>query len=194
MILDRTDAERLVAAHAPLAAAVGDWGHRLSNRRGDRRDFVQAATLGVWEAARRFDPARGVAFYAYCSPWAKKRVRDLARQESAGGLYAPQDHGFVRRSPVSLAAFCDEDGEAFDFLPAPAAESRRDVAAFWRAVDGCLDSLRLRLVAWLYYRCGWHDAEIAAAMKLSRSRVYQYRADALARLKRAAGRFVEFVA
>ena len=60
----RGDADALVEEHLGLADRIA---RRLTPAGQAREDFVQVARLGLVEAARRFEPGRGVPFSAYAS-------------------------------------------------------------------------------------------------------------------------------
>ena len=58
---------------------------------GDPADFYQGGMLGLIEAVRRFDPARGCAFATYATPFIKGelvRVAELARGRKHGDKQA----------------------------------------------------------------------------------------------------------
>ncbi|MFQ5472316.1 MAG: sigma-70 family RNA polymerase sigma factor [Dehalococcoidia bacterium] len=60
---------RFVEFHSQLA----QWASQPYLRVGiDRDDLIQIALLGLLEAARRFDPAREVAFATYAIPWIRQ--------------------------------------------------------------------------------------------------------------------------
>ena len=65
------DVDSLVADHLPLVrSVVAGMAHRYP-RHCDRDDLVAAGTFGLVEAARRFDPSKGVPF----ERWAALRIR-----------------------------------------------------------------------------------------------------------------------
>jgi hypothetical protein len=51
-----------------------------------REDITQEALLGLLEAARRFDPDRGVKFTTYCYPWIMKFVLGFVERNISRGL------------------------------------------------------------------------------------------------------------
>lgn len=60
------------------------YARRAAARMGlSESDAEQEATLGLLEAARRFDPARGVPFRAYALWWVRKKVREWIFDNSA---------------------------------------------------------------------------------------------------------------
>lgn len=67
----RHDAQDLVANSLPLVRSVVNGLAANYPRHCDREELVAAGTLGLVEAARRFDPSRGVPF----ERWAVLRIR-----------------------------------------------------------------------------------------------------------------------
>ena len=65
------EARRLVEAHLPLVRHVLSGVAAHYPRHADREELAQAATLGLVEAAARFDATRGVPF----DRWAALRIR-----------------------------------------------------------------------------------------------------------------------
>lgn len=65
------DAKALVEAHLPMVRHVLAGVAAHYPRHADREELQQAATLGLVEAAARFDPSRGVPF----DRWAALRIR-----------------------------------------------------------------------------------------------------------------------
>jgi RNA polymerase sigma factor for flagellar operon FliA len=89
----RTTEEQLVKDHLPLVHyAVAEISHRIPSH-VSRADLVSAAMLGLAQAARSFDPERGIAFDRFASTrirgalldelrgrdWASRSVRAKAR-------------------------------------------------------------------------------------------------------------------
>jgi RNA polymerase sigma factor for flagellar operon FliA len=98
----RADEGRLVRDHLPLVQqAVSDLSSRLP-RHVHRDELYSAAMLGLAQAARSFDPGRGIAFERHASnrirgalldelrsaDWASRSVRSRARslRQAADGL------------------------------------------------------------------------------------------------------------
>ena len=92
--------EQLVRDHLPLVQyVVSEVAHRVPNH-VSRSDLVSAGMLGLAQAARSFDPERGIAFDRFASTrirgalldelrgrdWASRSVRSRAR-----GLQATQE-------------------------------------------------------------------------------------------------------
>ena len=92
--------DQLVREHLPLVQyVVSEVAHRVPNH-VSRSDLVSAGMLGLAQAARSFDPERGIAFDRFASTrirgalldelrgrdWASRSVRSRAR-----GLQAAQE-------------------------------------------------------------------------------------------------------
>jgi len=92
--------DQLVREHLPLVQyVVSEVAHRVPNH-VSRSDLVSAGMLGLAQAARSFDPERGIAFDRFASTrirgalldelrgrdWASRSVRSRAR-----GLQATQE-------------------------------------------------------------------------------------------------------
>ena len=74
-----TEAHALVALHLPrVRATVNRFVQRLPAA-VDREDLVQSGVLGLIDAARRFDPARGCSFETYCEIRIRGAVLDQLR-------------------------------------------------------------------------------------------------------------------
>jgi RNA polymerase sigma factor for flagellar operon FliA len=81
---DRVD--ELVAESLPLVRAIVAGMAAHYPRHCDRDDLVAAGTLGLVEAARRFDPARGVPF----ERWAALRIRGAVVDAVRAVDFAPR--------------------------------------------------------------------------------------------------------
>src|SRR5213078_901202 len=104
--------EQLVREHLPLVHyAVSEMAAKVP-RHVSRDDLVSAGMAGLAQAARSFDPARGISFDRYASTrirgslldelrnrdWASRSVRSKARKVSAA---ADALTGKLGRSPSS---------------------------------------------------------------------------------------------
>ncbi len=72
--------EELFARHYAMSQQIAD---HLSRRLPDhlsRDDIRQEAAVGLWDAARRFDPARNVSFAAFAGRRVTGRVLDYVRE------------------------------------------------------------------------------------------------------------------
>jgi RNA polymerase sigma-32 factor len=84
-VIDRLDAARqaLVVKYMPLAGNI--TGKLVArNSRCDKDDALAEAHFGLVEAARRFEPVRGVNFATYAGYWIKARLLDYIMRVSQG--------------------------------------------------------------------------------------------------------------
>lgn len=87
--------QALVALHlSRVRASVNRLAQRLPSS-VDREELVQSGVLGLIDAARRFDPARGCSFATYCETRIRGAVLDQLRELD----WAPRS---VRESARSL--------------------------------------------------------------------------------------------
>ncbi len=120
----RTTEETLVKDHLPLVHyAVAEIAHRIPSH-VSRADLVSAAMLGLAQAARSFDPERGIAFDRFASTrirgalldelrgrdWASRSVRSKAR-----GLQATTEDLTTKLGRTPTA---DEIAQAMNLDPA----------------------------------------------------------------------------
>ncbi|MFW6051680.1 MAG: sigma-70 family RNA polymerase sigma factor [Myxococcota bacterium] len=69
--------ERLVASHMRLVLSIAD---RYAQRGVAFEDLVSEGAVGLMEAAKRFDPAKGTRFGTYAAWWVRAYVRRHALQ------------------------------------------------------------------------------------------------------------------
>jgi len=84
--LTQDEIGRLVEQHLPLVQHVLYQVAAHYPRHADREELAQAATLGMVEAAHRFDPSRGVPF----ERWAAVRVRGAIVDAARALDFAPR--------------------------------------------------------------------------------------------------------
>lgn len=70
---------RLVESYRPLAERIARWVFSRYPKVLELDDLVGAAFLGLVDAARRFDPARGIAFEAFAGTRIRGAVLDALR-------------------------------------------------------------------------------------------------------------------
>ena len=96
-IATTVDVDQLVADSLPLVrAVVGSMTHHYP-RHCDRDELVAAGTFGLVEAARRYDPSKGVPF----DRWAALRIRGAVVDAVRAVDFAPRA---LRSSARDLAA------------------------------------------------------------------------------------------
>jgi len=92
-------AQRLTLANLTLARSVA---RRFSSRAAPRDDDLeQVAYIGLWNAARRFDPDRGTTFAAFAVPTISGEIKRYLR-----------DHGWFVRPPRTVQDLRSRIGEA----------------------------------------------------------------------------------
>ena len=93
------EARDLVVRHLPMVKQVVAGVAAHYPRHTDREELVQAATLGLVEAAARYDGSRGVPF----DRWAALRVRGAIVDAVRGLDFAPRVLRSAKRSGVLTA-------------------------------------------------------------------------------------------
>jgi RNA polymerase sigma factor (sigma-70 family) len=73
---DEDARRRVVQEFQPLIRAIA---RSLSPAEGQLEDLVQDGTLGLLRALEKFDPARGVRFSTYATPWIEGEVKQALR-------------------------------------------------------------------------------------------------------------------
>src|SRR6266496_140476 len=180
---------RLVDEHLTLVRqAVSDMSRRLP-RHVRKDDLESAAMLGLAQAARSFDPDRGIAFERHASnrirgalldelrgaDWASRSVRSKARrmQRTADELAVELGHEPTR---VQLAAQLGVDTQALERL-----EENVHRAYLVDAVLALPERLRQVVRGYFFEERPMH--EIADELGVTESRVSQLRTEALALIR-----------
>lgn len=161
------------------------WARRYRRRKLDRRhfdiaDLEQAAYLGLWVAAMRFDPGLG-GFPHYAARWIKNYLRDETRYRYAVAMKTRAVRaGRPWPIPVDMPELPVDGGQ-------DACVDRLDVA---EAVDELKPPERE--VTTLYYGIGTdrplEPREVAVRMGISVTMMNRYRQHARAKLARAFSR------
>lgn len=198
---DRLALTRLFEAHFPLAVR---GALAFSGRGVAEEDLVGEASIGLIEAASRFDPSHGTRFMTYATWWVRRRVvQALARQ--ARVVRVPR-HRLGRASSrplpreVSLSDGEESGGRSVaETLPAagptPEGAARRGEAI--ARLDHALVRLPARQQVVLRARFGLGGdgrrdeprtlKSIAADLGVSKERVRQIEGEALSALRAALG-------
>ncbi|MDQ1122606.1 sigma-70 family RNA polymerase sigma factor [Microbacterium trichothecenolyticum] len=92
-------AQRLTLDNLALARSVARRFFSRATARDD--DLVQVAYIGLWNAARRFDPERGASFAAFAVPTISGEIKRHLR-----------DHGWFVRPPRTVQDLRSRIGEA----------------------------------------------------------------------------------
>lgn len=172
----------------------------LRNGRGELEDYRSAAQVGLWDAAVRFDPTKGVQFGTFAGWYLLKHLRPHAHRDAAGGFHVPDSHGFVRLDPLAFGAAGGEDDRDYagtipDHRAADPREEPPDAGDVWAAVARVLAG-RPREIAVLeaIYRDGLTLRQAGERIGgVSRERVRQIEVRALGRLRDKGSRFAGFL-
>lgn len=160
----------LVLAHLPLARHIAS-----RYARDDRHDdYAQEAALGLVQAARVFDPARGVPFGAFARQYVVTRCQRYRRSDHAIAL--PRCRNVEPIPYVDVRE--DEDPETM-------LSERQERAAriAWLALAMAKLSTRERMVVERHFLEGETQADIAASIGVSRAAVTQSVAAALRKMR-----------
>ena len=168
-------------------------------------DLVHEGHLGLFEAARRFDPAYGVRFLTFAAWWIRKAMRAaIERDGTPVRVPSTQRRRMRAKLPIPRAVRLDHpvgsDPDAPTFLerlPDPTAISpernvlRDEAIAHLRAAVGALAG-RQREVVELRYGTSTKPPmtllEAGGALGVSRERIRQIEGEALERLRRRLAR------
>lgn len=191
--------EPLTEEQKQLVAEHVGWAEKVAKRRINHcvslEDRTQDAVLGLVDAARSFDPARGVKFETHAYARVIGEILDAERSAGTGPAVKisrrARENGYAEIKVTSVEA-CNmannlgggRDAIASDFLfvddapPIADAVDRRD------AIDRALTSLSVkeREAVRLYWLEGRTMKQAAAAIGVSESRVSQVMSDVLPRL------------
>ncbi len=173
-LMERMDTDSLVLDHLELvdrcARRFRGWGE-------PHDDLVQAGRLGLLQAARRYDAARGVPFAAYAVPLVLGAIRHHLR-----------DHGAVLRGPRGgRRPVVDELDDGSTLAAGPPAAY--DLVELRLALLPALDLLpaQERDVLALRFLAGLTQDSVAERVGISQAQVSRVQARALARLRRGLG-------
>ncbi|MGZ4617292.1 MAG: sigma-70 family RNA polymerase sigma factor [Frankiaceae bacterium] len=150
-ILSQNEIRALVEEHLPLVQQVLYQVAAHYPRHADREELAQSATLGLVEAAHRFDPSRGVPF----ARWASVRVRGAIVDAARALDFAPRSLRAASRDvDEALAVLTSELGRT------PTAEEiaeRLDISV--RELHQLQGKVHRALVLSLDAPCGEEDGD-----------------------------------
>ena len=158
-------------------------------------DQLQHGLIGLLDAARGFEPERGLKFWTYAARRVIGAMIDAERDGFGDAIHIPRTAKKERTREEWArfqAARFEADEQAYiaagagrwiegDSLAAPADESSIDADALWKAVSGL--GKRAALVVMLYHRMHMTMREIGENLGLSESRVSQVHTEALKQLR-----------
>ena len=149
---ERRRVARIVEAHEGLALAFArDMAPRYPD--ADVDDLAQLARMGIAEAARRFDPARGCKFSTYAWIWARAEVTNARPSLRGGPIQAPRRPALPIPSVASFddgadragAPEPDDDGAACPVVAASRAEDAARVRSALGRLRNPRDARVLRM-------------------------------------------------
>ncbi len=154
-------------------AASPYWGHAHYD------DILQEARIGVWRAARDFDPDRGIQFRTYAISRAQGRAKQYVRRRTQ--LIGIPSWVDIRRADLPRAVACLDTCEA---VAAPVPVDSEELAEAGTMLRS-LPPLHRRAFVWYHY-CGASQAEIADRLGVSQVTVSLWLRQDLNRLRRMA--------
>lgn len=171
--------EELIEQHKRIASyhAMAIW--RQKYRTGITYDDLQGAALvGLWDAAKRYDPARNAKFSTFCVLRVRGAIYDWIRTMSHGSRAIPRNNdsldevlhgppggrgrskgGHETTLLSTLTADCDS-------------ESEMETDEFWERVTRGLSPTE-RTVLEMHYRYGETMKTIGVRLELTESRISQ---------------------
>jgi RNA polymerase sigma factor for flagellar operon FliA len=176
------DEATLLAEYAPIALWVASKYSSRQSLAAEWADVHADASIGVLDAIRRFDPARGATRRAYVFIRARGAAIDGIRQRR---YTLPRVAGADRQQPVSLdmlRAAIDDGGDGWDPPAIEHGYAEVDAAVTVPYLLAVL-SRRRRFVIEAYYLAGRSMADIGAELGVTESRVCQIHAQALRQMR-----------
>lgn len=179
--------QELFDAYVPAVKALAQ---RRASPSIPFEDHLQHGLMGLLDAARRFDPERGLRFWTFASPRVSWAMTDAERAGFGVMIHVPRaawssygDNDRFQGSRFEAAEReCSADDEAdWWMVAAPSDESPLDTEAIWLAVN-TLGKRERRIVKLLYVR-GLPRREIAERLGCHPSRVTQLHSDILEQLR-----------
>lgn len=169
--------ERLIACYQPL---VFKEATRLQRQEHLLLDLVQEGSVGLIEAAERYDYTRGVAFSLYARHRIRGRMLDYLERN---GMEVPVP------SAIWEDTLATEERTA---APTDAFE-RADRGLLWEEVRQALDRLppKERLVVESIYIGEREPKEVADALAVSRTYIYQLQKKGIRRLRGMLSRLMQ---
>jgi RNA polymerase sigma factor for flagellar operon FliA len=148
-------------------------------------DLVGAGTIGLIQAADRFDPARGLKFKTYAQRRIQGAMLDFLRDEDP---LSRTERRRIRESATALSATgCGTAVTvSLDQIPlrrlAAPAQPAFTIHSEVGEARRCLSPRENRVIAMLY-DLGWQSREVAANLGVNESRVSQIKQRALSKLR-----------
>lgn len=183
-----TDQERhtLVLEHSALVKSVALRLMRRLPQHVELNDLIGAGTLGLVDAARRFDPSKGVPFGAFV----RRRIQGAMLDELRSGDWIPRaERRALREDGVAVRVQVPLDQSVWNTMIDPEEsiyERLVRLETARRALTGFsqLSRMERRIVIDSYHH-GVYLKEIGRHLGLSESRVSQLRTHAVEILRHA---------
>lgn len=169
--------ERLIACYQPL---VFKEATRLQRQENLLLDLVQEGSVGLIEAAERYDYTRGVAFSLYARHRIRGRMLDYLERNGM-------------EVPVPAAIWEDTLAATERTAPPTDAFESADRGMMWDEVRRALDRLppKERLVVESIYIGEREPKEVADALAVSRTYIYQLQKKGIRRLRGMLSRLMQ---
>jgi RNA polymerase sigma factor for flagellar operon FliA len=168
--------DRLAIEHLGLVRALAR--RNFARTALDLSDLEAAGAIGLIEASRRFDPARGLKFATLAGHRIVGAMRDELRR---GGPFTRHEMPAARTGALVRHLVPLEAAESV----AQAQDAHDEIAARrLRALIRRLPPRMGKVLVWRYWR-GLNQAQIAAHLNLTPGRISQIEAKAIARLRAA---------
>lgn len=161
---------------------IASWWYYRNRSFTDLEELFAEVRAGFFEAASRFDKARGIQFSTYAGWWGNNYARSYVRREAAHGIHVPRygrNAGIVivdteRMPSVADRVYDRESEEAFEVPP-----------RFWKRIREALvlpahcdpdrrySDVKYRVV-WLRFNRDWTLSKIAHKTGISKQAVSQH--------------------
>ena len=195
----RPTTEELVAQHDRLAWWCANRCRPTLPPQIDFEDIVQVARIGLWHAAKTYDPVRSAKFGTYATVAIRHRIQRFLNVEMRAGLKeigdeAARRKGLPHATPCVIHASACEDGGTplLDRIGKEGIRPETWTADEWASVLGVLTP-RQREAIRLIYLEGHSQEEASKRMGCTRTNVWLLHGAAIERLKRERPELAEVV-
>lgn len=183
--LTPAEQEAYVRGHEKFARLmVREWAGFLPPDSADYEDALQSARIGLWEAARRFDPSLEYSYRTYAGWCCRGQIQNFLRHRRRRGLRSVPPEGPVVASldDAGTDAGGRSRGEVLAARPGPDSGARLDARALLGLVEG-----RRRQVLELVYLEGRTLQDVADRLGVSVQRVDHLRRASLRQIRESLG-------
>jgi RNA polymerase sigma factor (sigma-70 family) len=150
----------------------------------DLEDLHGEVRMGFVEAARRWEPDRGLQFSTYATWWGDRYARDLVRREAARGMHVPQHEGIKALDVWDIDVRTPgQDDRPLSLAVAPEPEWRPEFPAdFWERIERVLTAKQYEVIR-LHFRDGLALVEIGRRLGVSRGYAWMMLRHAIPKLR-----------